>query len=84
LPEYAQSLAKKETIEGKHSNGGFTSLIASFGALLRSCNPREVRASLRRTSVASTKQRLAAKLGKTVSAKTLSAYQETVSPVPVN
>ena len=34
-----------KAMEGQHSKGGFTSLIASFGALLQDCSPAEVRAS---------------------------------------
>jgi len=71
-----------KALEGQHSKGGFTSLIASFGALLRNCNPTEVRASLRRTSVASTKQWVATKLGRTLASKKLSAYQKTLAHVP--
>lgn len=71
-----------KTLEGQHSKGGFTSLIASFGALLRSCHPAEVRDSFRRTSVASTKQWVANKLGKTLTSKKLSAYRKTLSPIP--
>jgi hypothetical protein len=71
-----------KTLEGQHSKGGFTSLIASFGALLRSCQPAEVRASFRRTSVASTKQWVAAKPGKTLASKKLSAYRKTLAPAP--
>lgn len=71
-----------KTLEGQHSKGGFTSLIASFGALLRNCNPTEVRDSLCRTSVASTKQWITTKLGKTLASKKFSAYQKTLSPVP--
>lgn len=71
-----------KTLEGQHSKGGFTSLIASFGALLRSCSPAEVRDGLRRTSVATTKHWVATKLGKTLASKKLSAYQKTLSPAP--
>jgi hypothetical protein len=71
-----------KTLEGQHSKGGFTSLIASFGTLLRSCQPAEVRASFRRTSVASTKQWVAAKPGKTLASKKLSAYRKTLAPAP--
>lgn len=71
-----------KTLEGQHSKGGFTSLIASFGALLRSCQPAEVRDGFRRTSVASTKQWVATKLGKTLASKKLSAYRKTLAPAP--
>ena len=71
-----------KALEGQHSKGGFTSLIASFGALLRNCNPAEVRESFRRTSVANTKQWITTKLGKTLASKKLSAYRKNLAPAP--
>jgi len=73
-----------KALEGQHSKGGFTSLLASFGALLRPCTPAAVCASLRRTSVASTKQWVATNLGKTLASKKLSAYQKTLATIPNN
>lgn len=71
-----------KALEGQQSKGGFTSLLASFGALLRECNPAQVRESFRRTSVANTKLWVTTKLGKTLASKKLSAYRKTLSPVP--
>lgn len=68
-----------KALEGQHSKGGFTSLLAGFGALLRNCNPADVRDSFRRTSVTNTKQWVAAKLGKTLASKKMSAYRKTLS-----
>ena len=71
-----------KAMEGQHSKGGFTSLIASFGALLQDCSPAEVRASFRRTSVNDVKQWLSTKLGTTLASKKLSAYRRTLELAP--
>ena len=71
-----------KTLEGQHSKGGFTSLLAGFGALLRNCNPTEVRESFHRMSVAGTKQWVTTNLGETLTSKKLSAYRKTVSTAP--
>lgn len=71
-----------KALEGQHSKSGFTSLIASFGALLRECNPATVRESFRRTSVKETKQWTTAMLGKTLTSKKLSAYRKTITLAP--
>ena len=71
-----------KALEGQHSKSGFTSLLASFGALLRDCDAAEVRESFRRTSVANTKQWVTTKLGKTLASRKLSAYRKTLSPAP--
>jgi hypothetical protein len=71
-----------KAMEGQHSKSGFTSLLASFGALLRDCKPAEVTESFRRTSVANTKQWVTTKLGKTLTSKKLSAYRKTLALDP--
>lgn len=68
--------------ERQHSKGGFTSLLASFGALLKTCSPTEVRESFRRTSVNDVKEWVSTNLGKTMASKKISAYRKTINPVP--
>lgn len=69
-----------KAFEGQHSKGGFTSLIASFSALLKACNPAEVRESFRRTSVKDVKEWVRTQLGNTLTSKKLSAYRQTLIP----
>jgi hypothetical protein len=71
-----------KSLEGQHSKGGFTSLLASFGALLQDCSASEVRQSFSRTSVKEVKQWVAVHLGKTLASKKQSAYRRTLSPSP--
>jgi hypothetical protein len=71
-----------KSVEGQHSKGGFTSLLASFGALLQDCSVAEVRESLGRTSVKDMKEWGSKNLGKTLASKKLSAYQRTLAPAP--
>jgi hypothetical protein len=71
-----------KALEGQQSKGGFTSLLASFGTLLRDCSPTEVRDSLRRTSVAKVRQWAATSLGTTLTSKKLSAYRKSLSVAP--
>jgi hypothetical protein len=71
-----------KSAEGQHSKGGFTSLLASFGAMLQDCSAAEVRESLGRTSVKDVKQWVADNLGKTLASKKQSAYRRTLAPAP--
>lgn len=64
-----------KSLEGQHSKGGFTSLLASFGALLKDCTPEKVRESFRRTQVKDVKHWVKSKLGPTLTSKKLSAYR---------
>jgi hypothetical protein len=71
-----------KALEGQQSKGGFTSLLPSFGALLRECTPAEVRDTLRRTPVANIKQWATKELGRTLTSKKSSAYRKTLAPAP--
>ena len=71
-----------KSLEGQHSKGGFTSLLASFGALLQDCSAAQVRASFGRTSVKDVKQWVANNLGKTLASRKQSAYRRSLAPAP--
>ena len=63
-------------LEGQHSKGGFTSLIAAMPMLLTNCNPEQVRASLAAVSVKEMKQWVSDNLGTTLTSKRTTAYKE--------
>jgi hypothetical protein len=63
-------------LEGQHSKGGFTSLIAAMPMLLTNCTPEQVRASLAAVSVKDMKQWVSDNLGTTLTSKRTTAYQE--------
>ena len=70
-----------KALEGQHSKSGFTSLLASFGALLKKCSPDEVRQGMRRTPVKELQEWVSTNLGKTLTSKKLSAYRKTLDSV---
>jgi hypothetical protein len=63
-------------LEGQHSKGGFTSLIAAMPTLLTQWTPELVRESLQATSVKQMKQWLKDNLPTTLTAKRATAYRE--------
>ena len=63
-------------LEGQHSKGGFTSLVAAMPMLLTDWTPELVRKSLSAISVAQMKQWLKNQLGTTLTSKRVTAYQE--------
>lgn len=63
-------------LEGQHSKGGFTSLIAALPLLLSEVTPELVRESLKVVSVADQKAWVNKNLGKTLSSQRTQAYQE--------
>jgi hypothetical protein len=63
-------------LEGQHSKGGFTSLIAAMPMLLTDCTPAQVRASLIAVSVKDMKQWVCDNLGTTLTSKRTTAYKE--------
>jgi hypothetical protein len=63
-------------LERQHSKGGFTSLLASFGALLQPATPDGVREAFARVSVKQTRTWVSDNLGKTVASKRQSAFAE--------
>lgn len=73
-----------KALEGQHSKGGFTSLLASFAALLSDCTPGNVRDSFRRVSTKDMKKWVSDNLGRTLSSKRAGAYRESAPSVPVS
>ena len=63
-------------LEGQHSKGGFTSLIAAMPMLLTNWTPDRVRASLSAVSVKAMKQWVRENLGTTLTSKRATAYKE--------
>lgn len=63
-------------LERQHSKGGFTSLLASFGALLQPATPESVREGLTRVSVKQMRTWVSSNLGKTIASKRQTAYIE--------
>lgn len=63
-------------LERQHSKSGFTSLIASYGALLKKATPAGVKQALTRVSVKQMRQWTKDNLGLTVHAKRKATYQE--------
>jgi hypothetical protein len=69
-------------LEGQHSKGGFTSLIAAMPMLLTDWTAELVRKSLPSVSVAQMKRWLSEELGTTLTSKRVTAYQEFASAPP--
>jgi hypothetical protein len=63
-------------LERQHSKGGFTSLLASFGALLQLATPESVRDAFGRVSVKQMRTWVSDNLGTTVPSKRKTAYAE--------
>jgi hypothetical protein len=63
-------------LERQHSKGGFTSLLASFGALLRPVTPDEVRKAFARVSNKDVKVWVQKHLGKTLNSRRRLSYHE--------
>jgi hypothetical protein len=63
-------------LEGQHSKGGFTSLIAAMPMLLTDWTVDQVRASLSSVSVKQMKQWVSDNLGTTLASKRVTAYRE--------
>ena len=63
-------------LEHQHSKGGFTSLLASFGALLQPATAESVRTAFRQVSVKQTRAWVSNNLGTTVPSKRQTAYTE--------
>ena len=69
-------------LEGQHSKGGFTSLIAAMPMLLTDWTAELVRKSLSAVSVIQMKRWLSEELGTTLTSKRVTAYQEFASAPP--
>lgn len=63
-------------LERQHSKGGFTSLLAAFGSLLRPVTPQSVKRDLARTSVKQMRAWVSKNLGSTLTSKRQTAYKE--------
>ena len=63
-------------LEQQHSRGGFTSLLAAFGALLKPTTPASIRTSFARTSVQQLRAWVKHNLPTTLNAKRQTAYAE--------
>ena len=63
-------------LERQHSKGGFTSLLASFGALLQPATPDSIREAFARISVKDMRTWVTKNLGSTVASKRQSAFAE--------
>jgi hypothetical protein len=63
-------------LERQHSKGGFTSLLASFGALLQPATPELVRTAFRQVSVKQMRTWVSNNLGTTLPSKRQTAYTE--------
>ena len=63
-------------LEGQHSKGGFTSLLAAMPMLLTNWTPAQVRESLTKVSVKEMKKWVQDTLGTTLASRRVTAYQE--------
>ncbi len=63
-------------LERQHSKGGFTSLLAAFGALLKPATPESIRADFARVSVKQMRAWVSENLGTTLASKRQTAYAE--------
>jgi len=70
------SFGQLKLLEGQHSKGGFTSLIAAFPALLSNCTPAIVKETFTRVSVKQLKEWTSKKLGQTLNSRRQEAYAE--------
>ncbi len=70
------AFALYKQLERQHSKGGFTSLIASFGALLSQHTPSSVRRHFRNTSTQAARDWIAENLGTTLASKRRQTYAE--------
>lgn len=63
-------------LERQHSKGGFTSLLAGFGALLKKTTKETIRQAFSTASVNDVKQWVSENLGETLTSKRLATYRE--------
>jgi len=70
------SFALYKQLERQHSKGGFTSLLAGFGALLKKTTPNTIRQAFSKVSVNDVKQWVRVNLGDTLTSKRLATYKE--------
>lgn len=65
-----------QSLERQHSKGGFTSLLASFAALLGPCTPSEMKLAFDRTPTKNVKSCVAKNLGTTLRSKKRLVYSQ--------
>jgi hypothetical protein len=70
------SFALYKQLERQHSKSGFTSLIATFGSLLRPALPATIRSAFDRVKVTDVREWIQNNLPKTLTAKRLATYRE--------
>lgn len=70
------SFALYKQLERHHSKGGFTSLLASFGALLKKATTQTVKQALSTVTVKDVQQWVRDNLGDTLTSKRLAAYNQ--------
>ena len=68
-------------LERQHSKGGFTSLLAAFGSLLRPVTPETVRRDLARVPVKNMRAWVRRHIGSTLTSKRQAAYKEFANAV---
>ena len=68
-------------LERQHSKGGFTSLLASFGALLQPATPESIRKAFHQVTVKQMRTWVSDNLGTTVPSKRQTAYAESKTTV---
>ncbi|MDB2687529.1 hypothetical protein N9Y42_09990, partial [Mariniblastus sp.] len=75
--EVLESLfGRYKQLEGQHSHNGFTSLLASFAALLRPTTPREIEQAFAKVSTKEMRDWVKKNLGDTLQSKKNLAYAE--------
>ncbi len=70
------TFALYKQLERQHSKGGFTSLLAGFGALLRTPTDESIRRAFSTVSVKDVHQWARENLGTTLTSKRLATYKE--------
>ena len=70
------SFGQYKLLEGQHSKGGFTSLLAAFPGLLSECTAARVKETFTRISVKELKAWTSNKLGETLASRRQQAYAE--------
>jgi hypothetical protein len=70
------TFALYKQLERQHSKGGFTSLLAGFGALLKTVTDETIRRAFSTVSVKDVHQWTRANLGTTLTSKRLATYKE--------
>lgn len=76
------SFGLDKQLERQQSKGGFTSLLASFGSLLRPATPESLRNAFSRVSVKDTQAWIKTHIPETLTSKRHAAYREFQSTLP--